>query len=280
VDRSGKTLGEAGPTGAYLNPELSPDDKRIAVQQRDTQTTTDDIWIIDVTRGVSNRLTSKAEPDLMPIWSPDGTKILFQRGFPLGDIYVIPSNGAGTEELILKAPSRPYDWSIDGRLLIYGTGGLEILSVPILGDRKPKLFLESEFTKNNAKLSPDGRWLAYQSNESGRNDVYVQSFPNASDKTRVSPAGGTSPRWRRDGKELFYVGADRKLMSVLIRTSPTKLDLSSPTPLFEIQPQSGFPVRQPYDVARDGQRFLVTIPAESADTPITVVVNWAAGVKK
>jgi serine/threonine protein kinase/Tol biopolymer transport system component len=280
VDRSGKSLGEAAPAGTYKNPELSPDGSRVVVQQRDPKTTTDDIWFIDTTRGVSGRLTSNPEMDVFPVWSPDGTKVLFQRGTPGGDIYVVPSNGSGTEELVLKAPARLYGWSGDGRLLIYGSNGLDILSVAIFGDRKPALFVKSEFTKLNAQLSPDGRWMAYQSNESSRADVYVQSFPNPSDKWKVSPAGGVAPRWRGDSKELFYVGPDRKLMSVSIRTSGTKLELSSPVRLFDISPQSGFPLRNAYDVTRDGQRFLVTSPVESADTPITVVVNWAAGIKK
>ena len=122
--------------------------------------------------------------------------------------------------------------------------------------------------------------MAYQSNESSSADVYVQSFPNPSDKRKVSRAGGGAPRWRGDSKELFYVGPDRKLMSVSILASGTKLELSSPVGLFDISPQSGFPLRQGYDVTRDGQRFLVTSPVESPDTPITVVVNWAAGMKK
>ena len=119
----------------------------------------DDIWFIDTTRGVPGRLTSNPEMDVFPVWSPDGTKVLFQRGTPGGDIYVVPSNGSGTEELVLKAPARLYDWSRDGRLLIYGSNGLDILSVAIFGDRKPAPFVKSEFTKLNAQLSPDGRWL-------------------------------------------------------------------------------------------------------------------------
>jgi len=180
----------------------------------------------------------------------------------------------------LKAPARLYGWSRDARLLIYASSGLDILSVAIFGDRKPAVFVKSEFTKANAQLSPDGRWMAYQSNESSRADVYVQSFPNPADKWKVSATGGAAPRWRGDSKELFYVGPDRKLMSVSVRTLGTKLELSSPVRLFDISPQSGFPLRAPYDVTRDGQRFLVTTPVESADTPITVVVNWAAGIKK
>jgi eukaryotic-like serine/threonine-protein kinase len=287
MDRSGKKLGDAAPAGTYKNPELSPDDSRVVVQQRDPKTTADDIWIIDTIRGVSSRLTSNPEMDVFPVWSPDGTKILFQRGTQVdlrgtqgGDIYVIPSNGASAEELILKGSARLYDWSGDGRLLIYGSNGLDILSLAIFGDRKPALFVKSEFLKTNARLSPDGRWMAYQSNDAGRADVYVQSFPNASDKWKVSPTGGTTPRWRGDSKELYYAAPDRKLMSVSIRSSPTKLELSSPVPLFDLAPQSGFPLRQGYDVTRDGQRFLVTSPLESSDTPITVVVNWAAGIKK
>jgi serine/threonine protein kinase len=277
VDRSGKTISDIGPTGSYANAELSPDDKRIAVQKRDPKSTNDDIWVIDVIRGVSNRLTSNPAFDAFPVWSPDGTKILFQRGdVQRGGLYLALSNGAGSEEHILKGPARPYDWSADGRI-IYAIDPREILSMPISEDSKPELFLRSDFTKNLAQLSADGKWLAYQSNESGRNDVYVDSFPNPSGKIRISPAGGTAPRWRADGRELFYLGSDRKLMSVLIRTSAAKLEPLSPTTLFEIPPT---PRGRPYDVARDGQRFLLATQTEFSDTPITVIVNWAAGIKK
>jgi dipeptidyl aminopeptidase/acylaminoacyl peptidase len=197
-----------------------------------------------------------------------------------------PSNGVGAEELVLKTPGRLQDLSSDGKFVIYSSGPQEIWILPLAGERKPLLYLKSEFQKTNAQLSPDGRWLAYQSNESGRTEVVVQSFPNPSAKFVVSTAGGRAPRWRGDGKELFYI-SDRKLMSVVMRPTLTGLEPSAPAPVFEMPRLGGgggglSAARQPYDVTRDGQRFLLTVLDTEGpiDEPLTVVVNWAAALKK
>lgn len=273
LDRSGKVLGTVGPVGAFRDPELSPDNARIAVQRTDLQAANEDIWVVEAKRGTSIRVTSDPGRDELPVWSPDGSKILFQRN----ELYVSASNGAGGEESILKETARPWDWSSDSRFILYGNA-LDFWVLPLFGDRKPFPYLASKFPKSAAQLSPDGRWVVYQSRESERIEVYLQSFPDPSIKLPISTAGGTAPRWKGDSKEIFYL-ADRKLMSVAIRTSGTTLDPSAPVSLFEMPRLAG---AQPYDVSHDGQRFLVAAVADDsvADVPLTVVVNWAAAITK
>jgi Tol biopolymer transport system component len=272
-DRSGNVVGEFGPLGNYRNPELSPDDRRVAIQRRDLETTADDIWTIEVLRGASIRLTTSEEPDVLPVWSPDGTRILFLRG---GALYIQPANGVGSEELLIKGPFRPFDWSSENRI-IYQADGTQILSLPLTANPQPELYFKSDSIKSNGQLSPDGRWLAYQSNESGRTEVYVQSFPNPSSRGVASPGGGSSPRWGHAGNELFYVDQERRLVAVKVRKVATGLEFSPPVPLFELELNPG--TRHPYDVARDG-RFLVLQGGDAGDTPITVVVGWADSLKK
>ncbi len=157
--------------------------------------------------------------------------------------------------------------------------------MPLLGERTPHLFEQSRFTETVGQVSPDGRWLAYRSNESGRNEIYVQSFPApGGGKWQISKDGGVDARWRRDGRELFYYASDGRLMAVLIK-GDTALEVGAAVPLFEAHllngPNAGVGFKQQYDVARDGQRFLLNVPLEeTASSPITIVVNWTAGLKK
>ena len=188
----------------------------------------------------------------------------------------------------------PVSWSTDGRFITYKTVGSkgysEVWVLPQFperagGDRKPFPFLQSEeFTQSSPKFSPDGRWLVYQSNESGRYEVYIQSFPKRAGKWQVSTGGGDRPRWSRDGKELFYLAPDQRLMAVAVKGDSAP-EVGAPRPLFEtrmfggVRATVGF--RQQYDVAPDSQRFLINVPvAEEASSPITLVLNWAAGLKK
>ena len=155
--------------------------------------------------------------------------------------------------------------------------------LPLFGDRKPIPYLpRSQFTKVRAQLSPDGRWMAYTSDESGRNEVYAQTFPNPSGRWQISATGGASPRWRRDAKELFYIASDGKLMAVPVRGTGTAIEISEPTPLYEILTRAGVTgvgnVR--YDVAGDGERFLVVSVEDRDTTPLSVVLNWTNGLKK
>jgi Tol biopolymer transport system component len=284
-DRGGKRIGPAGAPGLYLRPALSPDGKSVAVQRRDPQTGTDDIWLVDLARSTVSRLTFGSSNQTHPTWSPDGSRIAFasdQDG--LSNLYQKISSGAGSEELLLSSDTSKYvtDWSLDGRYIAYenqgpGTGS-DLWVLPLSGDRKPIPYLRTEFNEAQGQFSPDGRWMAYSSNESGRTEVYVQAFPASGGKWQISTAGGSFPRWRRDGKELFYRTADQKLMAVAVQTDST-FQAGQPRALFETR-TSEVPVI-PYAVSADGQRFLVNTAIEDTNTsPITVVLNWIAEVAK
>jgi Tol biopolymer transport system component len=283
-DREGNRIGPAAEAGLYVRPRLSPDGKRIAVQRRDPQTGTDDIWLVDLARSTVSRLTFDPSSQTHPTWSPDGSRIVFtsdQDG--LSNLYQRLSSGAGGEELLLSSDTSKYvtDWSPDGRFIAYeemGSGtGSDLWVLPLSGDRKPIPFLRTEFYEGQGQFSPDGRWMAYVSNESGRAEVYVQAFPASGGKWQISTAGGFFPRWRGDGKELFYRAADRKIMAVSVQADST-LRVGQPRALFEIR-VSDVPVN-PYTVSADGQRFLVNTPTEESNaSPITVVLNWTAELK-
>ncbi|MFN2456550.1 MAG: TolB family protein, partial [Pyrinomonadaceae bacterium] len=177
----------------------------------------------------------------------------------------------------------PQDWSSDGRFLLYGEidskTNADLWVLPLFGDQKPIPFLQTTFNENQSAFSPDGRWIAYVSNESGPAQVYVQSFPVSGGKWMVSTTGGSQPKWRRDGKELFYLGPDRKLMAVDVKEDANKFEAGSPRALFETRVFVGFGFISGYQVSRDGQRFLVNTPLEeSAPSPLTVILNWTAGI--
>jgi Tol biopolymer transport system component len=295
-DRAGKSLGTLGPSGSYVGSlALSPDGKRVALDEMD-QAGKRDIWVLDVARAVPTRFTFEGQ-DGGPVWSPDGRRLLFAstRG-NASDIYQKDSSGSGTEELLLKS-GRPEDWSPDGRYLLYSVYDLktktDLWILPVPGGTpespKPRPYLETPSSEGQGRFSPDGHWVAYMSDQSGpgQYQVYVQSFPAGSGKFQVSTGvGGTQPRWRRDGKELFYLSVDGKIMAVDVKTTPT-FEAGTPKALFDPQilGSRNFAFsRYDYDVAADGKRFLVisvsTTPESSAAAPITVVVNWLAALKR
>ena len=290
-DRTGKQLGIVGPPGEYLNPELSPDGKRVAVEQKSAQGHRD-IWLLELSGGAATRFTFNPVDEYYPIWSPDGSHIVFasDREGSYG-LYLKPSSGVGSEELLLKSATEvaPFSWSSDGRFIVYrffGTKGhVEEWGLPMSGDRKPFALLRSEeFSYAYAKLSPDGRWVAYMTNESGRNEIDIQTFPKPGGKWQVSDAGGIYPRWSRDGKELFYLAPDGKLTALTVK-GDSALEAGVPTALFETHmvggPRNVVGFRQQYDVASGSQRFLINVPvAEETSSPITLVLNWTAGLKK
>jgi hypothetical protein len=205
------------------------------------------------------------------------------------NLYQKAANGAGDDELVHKsdADKRPYSWSPDGRFVVYITysPNTNLGVLPLFGDRQPLKPPPGGFGTTLAQVSPDGRWMAYGSGESGRMEVYVRSFPTPGGKWQVSKDGAGSPRWRGDGKELFFYAADGQLMAVPIKAGETAVEVGTATPLFTPRVLNGpsYPngFRAQYDVTRDGQRFLLNVPAEEAAPPsITVVMNWRAGVKK
>jgi eukaryotic-like serine/threonine-protein kinase len=238
-DRAGKQIASVGTPGDYLDPALSPDGKRIAFERRSSQGDRD-IWLLDGSDGTSTRLTFNPSDDYFPVWSPDGSQIVFasSRDGSFG-LYQKPASGAGSEGPLLKSSIdiAPYSWSSDGRFIVYrglsSKGRTEVWVLPLSGDRKPFPFLQSEeLNQSGPRLSPDGRWLAYYSNESGGFEVYVQTFPKPGGKWEVSTGGGVYPQWSRDGKELFYVALDGKLMAASVQGG-SALEVGTPKALFD-----------------------------------------------
>jgi Tol biopolymer transport system component len=232
------------------------------------------------------RLTFNPAIDAMPIWSPDGTRILFASSRNQKfDLFVKNADG-GQEEKLLdfdsseRADKYPYDWSRDGKYILY-TRGTE-LWVATLADLKARAFLAPPGIIRNSQFSPDGKWVAYASNESGKFEIYVTSFPGAQGKWQVSSAGGTQPRWRGDTKELFYIASDGKIMAAPVNIGDT-FDAGVPTALFQAHAREFFATSEQvsYDVSKDGQRFLINTQVKNADTqPMSVILNWDAGLKK
>jgi serine/threonine protein kinase len=286
LDRSGKELGTIGENGDYSNPALSPDEKRLAVGRRDPRSGTRDIWVFDLTRGTSSRLTFDPADDTNPSWSPDGNWIAFTSDRK-GErhLYRKLASGTGEEEVLWELGERKSveDWSNDGRTILFNNLSpkrpADVWALPLEGDRKATPVLSAPFAEDQAQLSPDGRWIAYRSYESGRYEVYVQSFPPSGGKWQISTAGGNEPQWRRDGKELFYTAPGNKLMAVEVRAGGALLEAGIPKELFEFR---GGPVfRNRYAVAGNGERFLVVaLDEQTSSAPITVVLNWQAGPRR
>ncbi len=280
-DRDGKNLGTAGPPGNYGHAVLSPDEKKIAL------TRDGDVWLMDLVRGTTTRFTFDAALDQNPVWSPDGLSIVFTSNREGGSatLYQKVSSGAGKDESILKTPFQkvPFGWSLDGRFITYHENGpttaQDLYVLPMTGDRKPILYLQTEFSEYENVLSPDSLWMAYASNESGRYEVYVQPFPASGGKWQISTAGGVQPQWRRDGKELFYVALDGTLMAADVKPGST-FEPGVPHPLFKMNTQV-LTARNSYSPTADGRRFLVNSFVDTAtSSAISVVVNWAADLKK
>jgi Tol biopolymer transport system component len=284
-DRAGKQLGTVGPSGIYAAIRLSPDEKRVALQRLDAEKGSYDIWLIELAHGTPTRLTFDPASDIYAVWSPDGSRIVFASNREgTSHLYQKPSSGGGSDELLFKSDyiTLPNDWSPDGRYILYQELAQKDNDLWVLAfeERKPTPFLQTDFAERFGRFSPDGRWIAYVSNESGKSDVYVRTFPDSGGKWQISNAGGTQPHWRRDGKELFYVSPDKKLMAVEVNGSSGTFEVGIPKPLFDlrIRNTSGF---SDYDVTADGQRFLVsTLVEQNARSPVTVVMNWMADLKK
>jgi eukaryotic-like serine/threonine-protein kinase len=277
VDRTGKRT-PLGQPDAIIVAALSPDGKRVLYSKRTEQTSDNsDLWMLDLARGVPSRFTFRPGVSSDPVWSPDGSRIIFSANN--NSIYEKPVNGAGEEKLLSSGGInfRPEDWSPDGRMLVYENFGQDLWLLPLEGYRKPRPYLQTPFNERDAQFSPDGRWMAYASNESGPMQVYVQAIPAGGSKFQISSAGGSQPRCRRDGKELFYISTDDKLMAVEVKIG-NAFEAGPPQPLFDM-PLSSIH-RWLYQPAADGQRFLVLSNSRSASPPVTVVLNWQAGIKR
>jgi serine/threonine protein kinase len=293
-DRVGKQVGTFGSPGTYDDFRLAPDERRIAFASSSSDNR--DVWVLDSVRGVTSRLTFDPAIDDPPMWSPDGHRIVWASNRSGAfDLYVKSANGAGPEQLLVTmgAPAGwPEDWSRDGRFIIYqvpGTKtGQDLWIAPLLapgesGDRKPFPYLQTEFDERHGRFSPDGRWVAYSSNESGRDEVYVQSFPASGARFQISAGGGIEPQWRKDGTELFYISEDRTLMAVPVKlgnSASEPLQVGQAKPLFPVPVVDTFIVGRSYEVSSDGQRFLLRALASGAAPSLTVVLNWQAQLKK
>jgi Tol biopolymer transport system component len=289
LDRSGKVLGTLGPPANQSNPRIAPDGKRVALDIVDPQTGNIDVWIYASGGGLPTRMTSDPSIDSLPVWSPDGRRLAFmslRRSHP--DIYVTASDGASGEELVLESGRAKYvtDWSPDGRFLLFrasdATTNLELWTLPVGGDGKPIPFRRASYGVGHGQFSPDGRWIAYASNETGRSEIHVAPFPGPGSSWRVSTAGGTEPRWRRDGKELYYLAPDGKLMVVGVSTGPP-FEADVAKPLFQVRRRERVSASDQYgyDVSADGQRFLVSAEiGEESAPPLSLVTNWVGGLRK
>ena len=291
-DRQGKPLGTVGESGPYYGGvTLSPEGARVAAINGGH------ISLLDLLRGTDTRFTFGKGNSGNPIWSPDGNRIIFGSNRDgVMNLYQKPVSGAKEEELLLESSENkiPHSWSSDGRFLIYSTldpKRKNDLWVLRLGDRKPFPFLRTEFREFDAHFSPDMRWVAYVSDESGSNEIWVRGLsetssgeisPAASGKWLVSKGGGIAPRWRGDGKELYYRTTDGRVMAVEVTPGPA-FQTGTPTPLFQTALDAGSFINSSFawDVAKDGRRFLIVEPAsEKTSTPFTVVLNWQMGLKK
>jgi hypothetical protein len=248
--------------------------------------------MVEIGRVIWSRFTFTPGSNLTPVWSPDGRTVVFSSGTPL-NLYRKEASGAGTEQRIIESASFqiPTDWSRDGRLLLFHEFAPEtqrdVWLLPVTADgkpeedAKPRPYLRSRFNEWEARFSPEPnpRWVAYVSDESGRGEVYIQSFPEPRGKWPISTGGGRNPRWGRDGRELYYVAPDDKLMAVSLKVGLDTVEASEPRALFTV-PWDAAAFASAYDVAPDGQRFLVRAAPETGSQPLQVIVNWPALLKK
>jgi serine/threonine protein kinase/Tol biopolymer transport system component len=295
MDRRGHPFSSTGtPEGDYADFRLSPDDTRLAAALFDPKTNVVEMWLMDLARGSHSRVSAGGGVTASGLWSPDGTRLTFRTGRNgFIEFYQRSAAGGGDDRTVLsleayeasQIPSPnlvPTDWSPDGRQIIFSVSApassSDLWLLPLGENGRPTKFIASPAQKMHANFSPDGRLVAYTSNESGRFEVYVETVPRSDRKWPVSTNGGYEPRWRADGRELYYLSEDRKLMAVAVGAGPS---FAIPKLLFQTHVPAGVsPNRTHYVPSRDGQRFLVNIAVEAPVSPITVVINWTSGLKK
>jgi len=283
-DRKGNAVGSVGKPDVYGNVFLASNGKSVAVDKTDMGSLNTDICTYELQRDSAKRLTFDPALDAMPIWNPDATQVAFASDCQLFfQLYVKNSDGAHDERIIVHDDDSvdfPSDWCRDGKYILYSRrNDLWFVTFPEL---KNSLFLKAAAVLRNAQFSLDGKWVAYASNESGKWEIYVTSFPDARGRWQVSGGGGEQPRWRSDGKELFYLSLDGKMMAVQVTTG-ANFDAGTPAALFQTTPRQPVLVSDlfGYDVSRDGQRFLINTQVKQAEsTPMSVVLNWPAKLDK
>jgi eukaryotic-like serine/threonine-protein kinase len=286
--REGKPTGSLGALDRYLDPAISPDGTRVAATLLTSQGT-GDIWIFDLARGTRARLTFGASIHRYPVWSPDG-KTLYYGSNEKGafHIYAKATDGSGSEQTIrededefelFKSISPDPQYLVYMRVATGRNAGADIHAMPLFGDRKPFPVVQNSFSNRSPAISPRGKWMAYESNESGRFEVYVTAFPGGGAKWQVSTNGGSFPQWRRDGKELFFVDHADNMMSLTVETQDNTVRLGTPQALFHalgLQNEQG-----PYSVTADGKKFLINSgELKEESQPFTIVQNWTAALKK
>jgi Tol biopolymer transport system component len=297
VDRSGKSLGAAGPSANYRGIDLSPDGKSVAAHRHEGSG--GDIWITDLARGTTSRFTFEGQDNFAPIWSPDGTSIAFTslRDGKWG-LYRKQANNAGNEEKLYEAPDHlqsiiPMSWTPDGKTIVYDLmapkSSYDVWQLPLSGPRRPSVVVQTAFTDLFAQVSPDGRWMAYMSTETGSPQIYVVAFPSGTEKRQVSVSGATSARWRRDGRELFFMtlAARGKMAAVDVKAEGSAIEFGPVRELFETQFVNYSGGSHPYlqfAVNGDGQKFLIpraaAVDTQEGALSITVVLNWASALNK
>ena len=284
--RDGKTVGTVGAPDAYLALKISPDGQQVAVFRLHPSATDGDIWLMDLERGIPNRVTFERAVNNGLAWSPDRGQVAYPNaGYP-PNLFVQDLTAAGSaKRLVSSRDTQSFpDWSPDGHFLLYSDTSntsssttrtdLQLLSLDGAGTITP--YLQTPFAETRGRFSPDGRWVAYTSDESGRDEVYVQSFRVGGPKRRISSQGGDFARWRQDGKELFYTAPDNTLIAVPVQAVPDSLTVGEPKPLFKISGRAGS-----YDVAPDGRHILALPPADDNAAPsMTLVLDWQALLKK
>ena len=282
-DRKGKELGALGKPDVYGNVLIAPNGKSVAVSMTDIASQNTDIWTYDLQLDSARRLTFDPSADSVPIWSPDSARLLFASNrLSFNDLYVKNADGAQEEKSLLHddIDKFPSDWSRDGKYILYTRHtDLWFLSLP---DLKKSLFLKAPSVLRNGQFSPDGKWVAYASNETGKWEIYVTSFPEPRGKWQVSVGGGEQPRWRGDGRELFYLSPNSKMMAVPVTTG-ANFEARTPVALFQAAPRQPIPIFDlfVYDVSRDGQRFLINTQVKQAESaPMSIVLNWTAKLNK
>jgi Tol biopolymer transport system component len=288
LDRTGKQIGQGAEPGDYGPPSISPDGNRAVVAKFGPDGMNANLWILDAA-GNATPFTSTPKHEGSPVWSPDGSKIAyFSDTEGVSDIYVKPTSGEGRAELFYKStlPKFPTDWSRDGRYILFfvvspGTG-MDVWAMST-ADRKAAPILDTIYQETSATLSPDGKWLAFQSDQSGRPEVYVQAFEGATPGNRrrwqVSSGGGGLPHWRADGAEMFYITAGGRMMAAAVHPVAGEFQFEPAHMLFQTRPIPD--TWNLYDVSPDGQRFLFNLPLEwSSAAPITVLTNWTEKLKR
>jgi eukaryotic-like serine/threonine-protein kinase len=280
-DRDGNVIGIVGERAIFNSPKFSADGGRIVVDIFDNKTRANNIWVYDIQRGARTQITFDGLNASDPIWSPDGQSIIYSKSNDKSEnLNMKPSTGAGSEQTLYQSTHQmiPTSWSPDGKYLTYfNRGEYDLWVLPLEDAAEPIPFLQSSSVLGSPALSPDGKWIAYDSNESGRSEIYVRPFPGPGGKWQISTAGGTRPRWRNDGREIFYFDYEGTINSADVSIKESTVDVTSVRPLFTTKANIRFGT---YDITSDGKFFVVNSVIKSyEDELITLIVNWNANTK-